>query len=95
MQDPSLFNTQEVLALLKLEQVGTDCYRGQSHFMGSPNVFGGQVVGQSLYAAGIIGPALGAAVAATVGVDGPFLLGSAVFFTGAIAIGLRGVRSRP
>jgi MFS family permease len=48
-----------------------------------------------LYAAGIIGPALGAAVAATVGVDGPFLLGSAVFFIGAIAIGLRGVRSRP
>lgn len=56
MQDPSLFNTQEVLALLKLEQVGADCYRGQSHFMGSPNVFGGQVVGQSLYAAGITVP---------------------------------------
>ena len=51
MQDDSLFNTQEILDLLKLEQTGEDRYRGQSHFMGSPNVFGGQVVGQSLYAA--------------------------------------------
>ncbi|RZI44441.1 acyl-CoA thioesterase II [Herbaspirillum sp. HC18] len=51
MLDDSLFNTQEILDLLKLEQTGEDRYRGQSHFMGSPNVFGGQVVGQSLYAA--------------------------------------------
>jgi DHA1 family multidrug resistance protein-like MFS transporter len=46
-----------------------------------------------LYAAGIIGPALGAGVAAATGVNGPFLLGSAVFLLGAIGIGLR--RSRP
>jgi acyl-CoA thioesterase II len=51
MLDESLYNTKTVLDLLKLEQTGEDRYRGQSHFMGSPNVFGGQVVGQSLYAA--------------------------------------------
>jgi MFS family permease len=42
-----------------------------------------------LYAAGIVGPALGALIAAATGVYGPFLLGSAVFFTGAVAISLR------
>ncbi|HEY4542548.1 MAG TPA: acyl-CoA thioesterase II [Noviherbaspirillum sp.] len=47
----ALFNTQTILDLLKLEQTGEDRYRGQSHFMGSPRVFGGQVLGQSLYAA--------------------------------------------
>lgn len=46
-----------------------------------------------LYAAGIIGPALGAGVAAAMGVNGPFLLGSIVFLLGAVGIGLR--RSRP
>jgi acyl-CoA thioesterase-2 len=51
MFEDNPFNTEEVLALLKLEQTATDRYRGQSHFMGSPNVFGGQVLGQSLYAA--------------------------------------------
>jgi acyl-CoA thioesterase-2 len=51
MLDNSLYNTQELLDLLMLEQIGLDRYRGQSHFMGSPNVFGGQVLGQSLYAA--------------------------------------------
>ena len=51
MLDNSLYNTQEILDLLLLEQIGIDHYRGQSHFMGSPNVFGGQVLGQSLYAA--------------------------------------------
>jgi acyl-CoA thioesterase II len=51
MLDDSLYNTEEILTLLKLEQTDTDRYRGQSHFMGSPNVFGGQVLGQSLYAA--------------------------------------------
>jgi acyl-CoA thioesterase-2 len=56
MQDDSLFNTQEILDLLKLEQTGEDRYRGQSHFMGSPNVFGGQVLGQSLYAAAVTVP---------------------------------------
>jgi acyl-CoA thioesterase-2 len=51
MSDELLFNTQEILKLLKLEQIGEDRFRGQSHFMGSPNVFGGQVLGQALYAA--------------------------------------------
>jgi acyl-CoA thioesterase-2 len=51
MLDDSLYNTQEILDLLTLQQVDTDRFVGQSHFMGSPNVFGGQVVGQSLYAA--------------------------------------------
>ena len=51
MLDDTLYNTQEILDLLTLQQVDTDRFVGQSHFMGSPNVFGGQVVGQSLYAA--------------------------------------------
>jgi acyl-CoA thioesterase-2 len=51
MQDEPLFNTQEILDLLTPEQIDTDRFFGQSHFMGSPNVFGGQVLGQSLYAA--------------------------------------------
>ena len=49
--DTSLYNTEEILRLLTLEPIGPDCFRGQSHFMGSPNVFGGQVLGQALYAA--------------------------------------------
>lgn len=51
MLDESLYNTKEILDLLTLQQVDTDRFLGQSHFMGSPNVFGGQVVGQALYAA--------------------------------------------
>jgi acyl-CoA thioesterase-2 len=51
MQDDTLYNTQQILDLLTLEQIATDRFRGQSHFMGSPNVFGGQVLGQALYAA--------------------------------------------
>ncbi|MGE5622393.1 MAG: acyl-CoA thioesterase, partial [Bacillota bacterium] len=51
MLDTTLYNTEEILNLLQLEQIGEDRFRGQSHFMGSPNVFGGQVLGQSLYAA--------------------------------------------
>ncbi len=53
MLDTTLYNTEEILRLLKLEQIGEDRFRGQSHFMGSPNVFGGQVLGQSLYAASV------------------------------------------
>ena len=52
MTDIALFNTEEILALLQLEQTGSDRFRGRSHFMGSPNVFGGQVLGQALHAAG-------------------------------------------
>jgi MFS family permease len=46
-----------------------------------------------LYAAGIVGPALGAGVAAATGVGGPFFLASAIFLAGAVAIRLRGSRS--
>jgi len=46
-----------------------------------------------LYAAGIIGPAIGAGVAAAAGVDGPFLLGAAVFLVAAVVVALR-VRPR-
>ncbi|MEN3293321.1 MAG: acyl-CoA thioesterase [Burkholderiales bacterium] len=51
MLDTSLYNTEEIVRLMALEQIGPDRYLGQSHFMGSPNVFGGQVLGQSLHAA--------------------------------------------
>jgi MFS family permease len=39
-----------------------------------------------LYAAGIIGPAIGAVVASTSGIDGLFIVGAAVFLAGAVAI---------
>jgi MFS family permease len=42
-----------------------------------------------LYAAGIIGPAIGAGVAAAIGIDGPFLLGAAVFLVAAVVVALR------
>jgi DHA1 family multidrug resistance protein-like MFS transporter len=45
-----------------------------------------------LYAAGIVGPAIGAGVAASSGVHGPFLVGGAVFLVGALSIVL--LRSR-
>ncbi|MBF8179566.1 acyl-CoA thioesterase [Herminiimonas contaminans] len=51
MLDTSLYNTEEIVQLLALQQIDTDRYVGQSHFMGSPNVFGGQALGQALYAA--------------------------------------------
>jgi MFS family permease len=45
-----------------------------------------------LYAAGIIGPALGAGVVLLGGIPGPFLLGSAVFIVGAVVIATRASR---
>lgn len=51
MPDNALFNTEQILQLLQLEAVDADRFRGHSHFMGSPNVFGGQVLGQALHAA--------------------------------------------
>jgi MFS family permease len=42
-----------------------------------------------LYLAGIVGPATGSAVAAAVGLPGPFVVGGAVFLLGAIAIARR------
>lgn len=47
-----------------------------------------------LYAAGVVGPTAGAAVASVAGSDGPFWLGAAVFFAGAIVVAVR-VRARP
>ena len=42
-----------------------------------------------LYAAGVIGPAVGAAVTSVAGAAGPFWLGGAVFIAGAIVVWLR------
>jgi Major Facilitator Superfamily. len=46
-----------------------------------------------LYAAGIVGPAIGAGVSSVSGVPGPFVVGGAVFLVGALAIVLRRPRS--
>jgi acyl-CoA thioesterase-2 len=42
---------KELLQLLELERIDRNLYRGQSHFIGSPAVFGGQVAAQALRAA--------------------------------------------
>ena len=42
-----------------------------------------------LYVAGIIGPAMGGALAAVIGPNGPFLLGGLVFIIGAVALARR------
>lgn len=47
-----------------------------------------------LYAAGVVGPAAGAAVAAMAGVAGPFWLGAGVFLAGAVVVAFR-VRAGP
>jgi len=47
--DPELAG---LLDLLLLERLDTNVFRGQSHDIGTPQVFGGQVLGQALYAAG-------------------------------------------
>jgi acyl-CoA thioesterase-2 len=41
----------DLLALLDLERIETDIFRGQSRDIGIPQVFGGQVLGQALVAA--------------------------------------------
>ncbi len=41
----------ELLALLELERLEVNIFRGASHDIGSPQVFGGQVLGQALRAA--------------------------------------------
>jgi MFS family permease len=48
-----------------------------------------------LYAAGIVGPALGAVVVVIGGIPAPFLLGAAVFVVGALVIATRSARSAP
>lgn len=42
---------QDLIALLKLERIEENIFRGDSRDIGSPQVFGGQVVGQALSAA--------------------------------------------
>jgi acyl-CoA thioesterase-2 len=46
--DPKL---ADLLAVLKLERLEDNLFRGQSRDIGAPQVFGGQVLGQALYAA--------------------------------------------
>ena len=41
----------DLLKLLELEQLEVNLFRGESHDIGSPQVFGGQVLGQALTAA--------------------------------------------
>jgi acyl-CoA thioesterase II len=43
--------TADLLALLELEQLEVNLFRGESRDIGSPQVFGGQVLGQALAAA--------------------------------------------
>jgi acyl-CoA thioesterase-2 len=43
--------TQDLIDLLHLKQDSETVFQGRSNFMGSPNVFGGQVVAQALNAA--------------------------------------------
>ena len=41
----------DLIALLKLERIEENIFRGASRDIGSPQVFGGQVLGQALSAA--------------------------------------------
>lgn len=41
----------ELIQLIRLTKINDTTYEGKSSYMGSPNVFGGQVVSQALYAA--------------------------------------------
>lgn len=43
--------TAELIDLIRLDQAGEDSFDGKSLSVGSPNVFGGQVLAQALYAA--------------------------------------------
>ena len=47
-----------------------------------------------LYAAGIVGPAIGAGVVSVAGLTGPFVAGAAIFIGGAIVIAARPSRDR-
>lgn len=44
---------EDLVALMRLEQVAEDRFRAQSEDIGTPAVFGGQVLGQALMAAGL------------------------------------------
>lgn len=47
---------ERLVRLLELEPVERDAFRGQSEDIGTPNVFGGQVLGQALMAACLTAP---------------------------------------
>lgn len=49
-------NIEELIPILDLEQIEENIFRGESHFMGSPRVFGGQVLAQTLRAAQLTVP---------------------------------------
>jgi acyl-CoA thioesterase-2 len=49
-------HVDELVALMKLETTGEDRFRGQSANIGTPAVFGGQVLAQSLVAASLTVP---------------------------------------
>ncbi|MGJ7491107.1 acyl-CoA thioesterase [Variovorax sp. ZT4R33] len=53
MTDPasSARLVDDLVELMQLEPLGDDCFRAQSEDLGTPAVFGGQVLGQSLMAA--------------------------------------------
>ena len=42
---------EHLVSLLQPEEISADVYRGGSHDIGTPQVFGGQVLGQALFAA--------------------------------------------
>ena len=44
-------NVNDLIALLNLEKIGANTFKGVSETIGSPHVFGGQVLAQSLNAA--------------------------------------------
>lgn len=49
-------NIEELIPVLDLEQIEEDIFRGKSHFMGSPKVFGGQILAQTIRAAQLTVP---------------------------------------
>ena len=53
MNDPNTLDTtiERLIELLDLENIEENIFRGESQDIGSPQVFGGQVLGQALTAA--------------------------------------------
>lgn len=53
----NMINTiSDLIPILDLEQIEENIFRGNSHFMGSPRVFGGQVLAQAVRAAQLTVP---------------------------------------
>jgi acyl-CoA thioesterase-2 len=47
---------EDLIPILDLEQIEENIFRGESHFMGSPRVFGGQILAQTIRAAQLTVP---------------------------------------